>query len=360
MATVGIIANPASGKDIRRLVALGLTVDNIEKVNVVKRIVLGLQSAGVDNVVCMPDYFNICGKAMDGLHSTLPYSIMEMRVRGTQDDSTEAARIMRDMGVGCIVTLGGDGTNRAVAKTCGDVPLVPISTGTNNVFPYMIEGTLAGLAAGVVARGIAPLERTTWRTKRLDIIRDGELIDIALIDIVVSEEEFIASRAIWDVSRVKAIILSRSEASNIGLSSVGGNLFCADKSSSQGVYLKVGKSPLQVTAPIAPGLINQVGISGYRLLSVGDFVEITDKPSILAVDGEREVEIEPEMDVKVRLSDRGPLVVDIGNALNEAAQENIFTQKTTGQSDGRVCLMLESRVCLAPCSIYQHKELEIK
>ncbi len=260
MATVGIIANPASGKDIRRLVALGLTVDNIEKVNVVKRIILGLQSAGVDNVVCMPDYFNICGKAMDGLHSTIPYSIMEMRVRGTQDDSTEAARIMNEMGVGCIVTLGGDGTNRAVAKTCGDVPLVPISTGTNNVFPYMIEGTLAGLAAGVVARGIAPLERTTWRAKRLDIIRDGELIDIALIDIVVSEEEFIASRAIWDVSRVKAIILSRSEASNIGLSSVGGNLFCADKSSNQGVYLKVGKSPLQVTAPIAPGLINQVGI----------------------------------------------------------------------------------------------------
>ncbi len=96
------------------------------------------------------------------------------------------------------------------------------------------------------------------------------------------------------------------------------------------------------------------------MLSIGDSVEITDKPSILAVDGEREVEIEPEMDVRVRLSDRGPLVVDIGNALNEAAQENIFARKTTGQPDGRVCLMLESRVCLAPCSIYQNKELEIK
>ena len=59
MTTVGIIPNPASGKDIRRLVALGLTVDNNEKVNIVRRVLLGLQSAGVDEVVIMPDYFAI-------------------------------------------------------------------------------------------------------------------------------------------------------------------------------------------------------------------------------------------------------------------------------------------------------------
>ena len=57
------------------------------------------------------------------------------------------------MGVGCLITLGGDGTNRVVAKACGDIPLVPISCGTNNVFPYMVEGTVAGLAAGLVAGG---------------------------------------------------------------------------------------------------------------------------------------------------------------------------------------------------------------
>jgi hypothetical protein len=33
---VGIIANPASGKDIRRLVALGSSVDNNEKINIVR------------------------------------------------------------------------------------------------------------------------------------------------------------------------------------------------------------------------------------------------------------------------------------------------------------------------------------
>jgi len=40
-----------------------------------------------------------------------------------------------------------------VAQGCGTVPLVPISTGTNNVFPTMIDGTIAGLAAGLFATG---------------------------------------------------------------------------------------------------------------------------------------------------------------------------------------------------------------
>jgi predicted polyphosphate/ATP-dependent NAD kinase len=47
MATVGIIANPASGKDIRRLVAHGSVFNNLEKVNIVRRALLGLQAIGV-------------------------------------------------------------------------------------------------------------------------------------------------------------------------------------------------------------------------------------------------------------------------------------------------------------------------
>jgi len=41
---VGIIANPASGKDIRRLVALGTVFDNQEKLNIDRRILLGLDA----------------------------------------------------------------------------------------------------------------------------------------------------------------------------------------------------------------------------------------------------------------------------------------------------------------------------
>ena len=59
MPTIGIIANPASGKDIRRLVSYATTIDNREKVNIVKRITLAAQSMGIDRILFMPDTFQI-------------------------------------------------------------------------------------------------------------------------------------------------------------------------------------------------------------------------------------------------------------------------------------------------------------
>lgn len=59
MDAVGIIANPASGKDIRRLVAYGTVFDNQEKVNIVRRVLLGLAAVGIKQVVFMPDYFGM-------------------------------------------------------------------------------------------------------------------------------------------------------------------------------------------------------------------------------------------------------------------------------------------------------------
>ena len=44
MSTVGIIANPAAGKDIRRLVAHGRVVSNQEKANILRRVFAGIVS----------------------------------------------------------------------------------------------------------------------------------------------------------------------------------------------------------------------------------------------------------------------------------------------------------------------------
>ena len=196
MATVGIIANPAAGKDIRRLVAHASVFDNNEKVNIVRRVLLGLEATGVQRVLVMPDYFGIGVKALHGLRLSLQVDSLEMPAEHSDVDSARAAVLMREAGVACIVTLGGDGTNRAVAKGCGAVPLVPISTGTNNVFPVMIEGTVAGLAAGLVAQGVVDETEAVHPTLRLEIRRGDELVDIALIDAVVYDGHFLGSRAI--------------------------------------------------------------------------------------------------------------------------------------------------------------------
>ena len=330
MAIVGIIANPSAGKDIRRLVAHASVFNNHEKVNIVRRVLLGLDAAGVDQVIIMPDSFAIGQKALEDVKLHLKTDFLEMPLTYSQSDSTHAAEIMRDRGASCIITLGGDGTNRAVAKGCGQAPLLPISTGTNNVFPQMIEGTIAGLAAGVVARGAVDTATTIRPTQRLEILRDGQVIDIALIDAVVYADLFIASRAVWDESKIRQIVLTQAEPHNIGLSSVGGNLNSFTLSTDQGLAIEVGGDTLQVLAPIAPGLFRWVNIAAYRPLNVGDSVAVEHGPAMLALDGERQIKVRPGEQIHIRLSADGPHVVDVRVALRAARDKGLFVQSARG------------------------------
>ncbi len=324
MSSVGIIANPASGRDIRRLVAHGSVFDNNEKANIVRRVLLGLDAIGVDDVLLMPDGFGIGRRALKHIKLHLNAAFLDMPARFDQTDSTRAAQAMRAAGVGCIVTLGGDGTNRVVAKGCGDVPLVPISTGTNNVFPVMIEGTIAGLAAGLVAAGLVDVDQVVQQALRLEVCRDDRVVDIALVDVAVYDELFVASRAIWDMSKVRAVVLARAEPGNIGLSSIGGNLRAGPANSRPGLFLRMGEDGQPVLAAVAPGLVQQVRIAEHRLMSPGDRVPVTDRPSILALDGEREVQVHTSDEFFIRLSTNGPRVVDVPAALAAAAASGFF------------------------------------
>lgn len=326
MSAVGIIANPASGKDIRRLVAYGTVFDNQEKVNIVRRIFLGLAAAGVKSVLYMPDYFGIVPQALEGLsrqhRSPMEVAPVDICLTGTQEDSQQAASAMAGSGVSCIITLGGDGTNRMVAKGCGDVPLLPVSTGTNNVFPTMLEGTTVGLAAGVVAAGAAAA--AVYKSKKLVIHKNGQPADIALIDAVVLADRFIGSRAIWNVERIRQIVLTRGEPHNIGISSIGGNLRPIGARDSKGLSIDFGGSAAAVLAPIAPGIIVPVAYEKFREIQIGETVAIAQTPCTVALDGEREVELEAGEKAAIELTFEGPAVVDVKAALAEAAAQNYF------------------------------------
>jgi predicted polyphosphate/ATP-dependent NAD kinase len=328
-AKVGIIANPASGKDIRRLVAFGSVFDNEEKVSIVRRILLGLEAAGVDEVLIMPDTYAIGQRALDGLghHHLRPrVRFLTMEIGHGGADSTLAARLLREEGVGAIVVLGGDGTCRAVAKSSGDVPLVPVSTGTNNVFPVMVEGTVAGLAAGAVATGRSS---AVWRAKKLDIFGSEGWRDLALVDVVVTNDTFVAARALWDMDRIQAIICTRCEPHTIGLSAVGGCLEPVSPEEPAGLYLELNAKGAKypVLAPVAPGLCARVPVAGWRRLAVGEGVRVNDGPRLLALDGEREVLVRAGEEVEVVLSAAGPNVVDIPRALHEAQKNGLLTLK---------------------------------
>jgi predicted polyphosphate/ATP-dependent NAD kinase len=324
MSIVGIVANPASGKDIRRLVAHGSVFDNNEKSNILQRILLALDALGVEQVSFMPDYYGLAEQAGDGLHMSLKISLLEMAVTGTEKDSTVAGQKFAEMGAGSVIVLGGDGTNRVVARGCGEVPMISISTGTNNVFSNMIEGTVAGLAAGLLAKQLVDPDTVTQRTKRLDVYINDELVDMALVDAVASSDLWIGSRAIWDPSHIQEILLTQAVPGSIGMASVGACLQPTSVADGHGLYVAVGDGPTSVLAPVAPGLVTRVSIREYRTLDIGEEVTLNPAMGTIALDGERTIEVYPHQEVKVRLSDRGPRVVKVEHCIDSAIQKGIF------------------------------------
>jgi predicted polyphosphate/ATP-dependent NAD kinase len=323
---VGCIANPMAGKDIRRLVAYSSRIDNQEKVNCVRRILLGLESVGVATVLMMPDTFQIAAKALEGIHQPLRLQaqILTTEVRGQARDSLLATQAMCESGAQCLLVLGGDGTHRIVAQASGSVPLVSISTGTNNVFPRMLEGTVAGLAAGLYAHHPRQLRAAVAPTKRLEVWRQGALQDIALVDVAVSRQQFLGSRALWEVADIQELFCTQGSPSNIGLSSIAGWSHPITAQAPEGLHLVLGDGGRGVWAPIAPGLIVPVGIRQQRLMRPGEAVAIGSTPAMLALDGERELFIKAGERCEIRLSWDGPQVMDVERTLLLAQQQGLY------------------------------------
>jgi len=329
MRPVGIIANPASGKDIRRLVAHGTVVPNHEKANIVKRVIVGLDSMGVTDVFIMPDNYNIGKRSTEGVDVSARVIPLDMVLEETQDDSTRAAAMLAEKNVACIITLGGDGTNRVVAKASGDTPLLSIATGTNNAFCYMVEGTLAGIAAGAIATGDMPQDGVTRREPRLEIRRQGELVDMALVDIVVSSHHFVASRAVWEVSTLKEVFLTRADPANIGFSSLGGYLCQMPPHCGKALHITIGPGGTKVRAPIAPGLIRWVPVASHRVFGPEEAIPISCEEAAIALDGEREMTVTREDRLSVVLNPHGPRVVDLTQTLRCASDRCLFVAPQT-------------------------------
>jgi len=226
--------------------------------------------------------------------------------------------------VGCIITLGGDGTNRIVAKGCGNTPLLAVSTGTNNVFPYMVEGTVAGLAAGLLATGKVDRDIALNRMKKIIILVNGREVDLALVDAAVLDVQFIGSRAIWDVGNLRQIAATRGELTNIGIASIIGALHSLSPADSRGIAVEIGPGGTRVLAALGPGLFKTVPVAGYRLLNPGDRIVVSKVPCVIAVDGEREVEIRAGDRAELVLNNDGPFVVNIASTMDIAAKQGLF------------------------------------
>ena len=337
--SVGLIANPASGHDVRRLVSGASISTNHEKVNVVRRLLAGLGASGVDHVLVMPDTSGLTlgiERAVeqqrvdrDGVWPSV--EIVEIDVRQTIEDTRAAVAAMLDDGVRAIVVLGGDGTARAVSSVLDDTPLLALSTGTNNAFAVAAEATVAGLAAGLVATGRCPVTEGCRRAKRLDV-RVGDRVDLALVDVAVVAASGVGARAVWHPAEVRELVVTIAEPGAIGLSAVAAAVAPCRRDEASGRHVVLGLGGRELLVPIAPGLVRPVGVLDTRHVTVGEPFALRSARGVLALDGEREIVLDGEAPV-VTLTFGGPLVVDVQVVLRHAAESGWLTLPTHRSSD---------------------------
>jgi predicted polyphosphate/ATP-dependent NAD kinase len=315
---VGIVANPASGRDIRRLVAGASVVGNADKAAMVLRVLTGLRAAGVERVLMMPAGDGLAAgleRLLKAHASPLPeLAWISQRLTGTALDTERAVAAICEARARAIVVLGGDGTHRVVARNCGEVPICALSTGTNNVFPEWRETTVAGLAAGHFATGHGGPDALV-REAALHVERDGAA-DLALVDVAVSAERFVGARALWRPGELRELVVSFADPGAVGLAGLAGMLSPLPRRGGRALHVRLGGNR-ELDVALAPGLITRVGVAGFRELAAGERVELGPGGSI-ALDGEREIELREGERAAVRLAD-GPLRIDVDAVMAHVA-----------------------------------------
>jgi predicted polyphosphate/ATP-dependent NAD kinase len=340
---VGIIANPVSARDIRRVIANAASLQITDRANIVLRVLACLEACGIHRVVMMPENGGIRGHVKRGLdrsrnrgETEFPeVSFLDMPITGTADDSRQAAAAMRRLGVGAIVVLGGDGTHRAVATACGDVPIAGISTGTNNAFPEHREPTVTGLAVGLAVRGLIPAGVAFADNKRFVVsINEGKFEQIALVDVAIVTERFVGARALWRTETFHELLVTFADPEVIGLSAIAGLLEPVSRREPGGLLVSLApaeEANLVLQAPIAPGYLREIGVLGWRRLgSDGLHVPALAAGSI-ALDGERELAFSERDRVAIRLEEKALRTVEVGGCMRYAARHGLL-QSIRGES----------------------------
>ena len=330
-AVVGIIVNPTSGHDIRRLVARASVFPNAEKVMMLQRLLTALGATGVQRVVMAVDAGGIAAglaRAVDAHHPARdPHwpavDFLQLPlVRGVAD-SVGATEALVGLGARALAVLGGDGTDRAVASACRDVPIVAISTGTNNAFALVGEVTVVGLAGGLLAAGRLSVAEACRRNKIL-VVEHAARREVSLVDVAVTTSSGVGARAVWDPSAVTELFVAFAEPSAVGLSSIAA--LSRPVGRDEPVGLRLALSPgasRRVVAPIAPGLVREVGVESVETLPPDERRRVRGAVGVVAIDGERELEFRGEAPT-VTLSLRGPWSLDVSRAMAVAASRGLL------------------------------------
>ena len=319
---IGIIVNPRSGTDVRRAVAAAGSVTVEDKANVVRRVVRGAREAGARHFMVHHDSHRIIRRATETMRD-VDLSWIDMDLTFTEEDTVTAVAAMRAADCAVVVVIGGDGTNRAAARAWPDLPLMPLSTGTNNAFPIMVEATVAGAACGHLATGRCQLDDVSRMAKVVRVTPVGAESpdDLALIDAVAVDDPYVGSFELFDPATLRVAVVTRAEPTAVGFAGVAGLVEPVGPDDEGGLLIRFG--PVDdcdrvVRGPTAPGHYDDLGLAEVRRLAEGEGVVVSG-PLLLAFDGERKRRLVAGEEVVLAIRRDGPRVVDVAAVMSRAA-----------------------------------------
>jgi predicted polyphosphate/ATP-dependent NAD kinase len=292
---------------------------------------VGLAAAGVERVLMMPAGSGLTETLLRTLrgHRELDrprLELLDLQLAGTAADTAAAVAAMRAEGVDAIAVLGGDGTSRVAARHCGETPLCPLSTGTNNAFPSIREATVAGIAVGLLAAGRVDPSLALRRAKLLRVSA-GESEDCALVDAALTAEPWVGARALWRPAEISDVVVAFGEPGGVGLSAIAGLVDPVARTDPHGLYLRLvppKEAALVVRVPLAPGLVLPVGVAETRRIPLGRAVVLEAAAGSLALDGERELELPAATRVEISVDGEGPMIVDVDRVMLHASEAGLL------------------------------------
>ena len=328
MSQVGIVVNPFSGKDLRRISSSAPNVSNNEKAEKVIRIIRSIrQFDSVDKVLLLPDNYDISNyiAATIRRESQRPHiEILSLIPQSDPADTISGVAELVRRGVDCIIALGGDGTCRLCASVCDDTPLIPISTGTNNVYPEFWEGTTVGVAAAYIATK-GPDAACCNRSKMITVFVNGEEKEVALVDAAITHTPYIGSKIVPDVKDISAVVVCKCAPELIGLSALIGCSEICDDEDDFGIAMSMEGGNFVARASLNPGETSMIRHQPPQRLSFKQRWEIkADYNGTIALDGERTLVFRAGDRIEFSVDRTGPYKVDIRRTLRKAVREGFL------------------------------------
>jgi hypothetical protein len=321
MTVVGLVTHSGAAQDVRRITSLARTIDVHERVNVTARVLAGLAAVPGVRVLYLSEPTRLVERALATLAALPERTVIDAAPaagsagRGAAQTRSTAAALAA-AGAACVVTFGGDGTNRAVAAGWPAAVMVALPGGTNNAFAQSVDPTAAGLAAAVFAEDPDGFAGHVRRVPQWRIAVTGLPEETALVDVALVSDEWVGAHAVWDGRRLIEALVTGGDPTVPGLAGVAG--MAGPPDAADGVHMRFGRPGRRVLAPLGPGRLTPLWLRGMRHVGV-DEPQTLHGPGTLAFDGEREVVLRAGEEARVHLAADGPRVLDVAGVLRAHA-----------------------------------------